>query len=388
MTGTLSESARKAEANLRERAESIYLDVTDNCRRPLRVSELLYEAAERFPGTLPSRAEIEHDRQLPWREKRRREIEQGIFISHVLAKPQTGLHLLESMSRPTKHALALLHEFQSSGHVDLGPVRADRKGIVGEISLQNHAVLNAEDNLSTAALEVAIDLVLLDPTIEVGVLRGAPSTHPKHAGRRIFGSGVNLTHLYQGRISLSEFMIERELGGIHKAYRGHWGEGERGREKPWIGVVDSWAIGGGFQWLLVMDRVIAEPGAYFSLPARKEGIIPGCAALRLPRLVGERLARKAILFNRVFSVDGPEARLLVDEVARPEEIESVVERFIGEFTASGRTALLANRASLRLSQEPLDHFRVYMSHYARAQAECLYSTTLLENLERNWLRRS
>ena len=59
------------------------------------------------------------------------------------------------------------------------------------------------------------------------------------------------------------------------------------------------------QWLLVMDRVIAESGSYFSLPARKEGIIPGCADLRLPRSVGERLTRQAIFFNRELSADGP-----------------------------------------------------------------------------------
>jgi thioesterase DpgC len=31
---------------------------------------------------------------------------------------------------------------------------------------------------TTRAMEIAIDLVLLDDAIEVGVLRGAPATHP------------------------------------------------------------------------------------------------------------------------------------------------------------------------------------------------------------------
>ena len=76
-------------------------------------------------------------------------------------------------------------------------------------------------------------------------------------------------------------MIERELGGVSKMYRGHSvgafdaTELEQRREKPWIAAVDTFAIGGACQWLLVMDRVIAETGSYFNLPARKEGIIPG-----------------------------------------------------------------------------------------------------------------
>jgi enoyl-CoA hydratase/carnithine racemase len=38
----------------------------------------------------------------------------------------------------------------------------------------------------------------------------------------------------------------------------------------------------------------AETGSYFTLPARKEGFLPGTSNMRLPRYVGERLAREAI----------------------------------------------------------------------------------------------
>src|SRR5205085_6472437 len=102
--------------------------------------------------------------------------------------------------------------------------------------------------------------------------------HPRYAGRRVFNAGINLTHLYHGRISFVNFMMARELGLVAKLQRGLWlgddweTELEETEEKPWIAAVESFAIGGGCQLLLVMDRVIAERGAYFSLPARKEGI--------------------------------------------------------------------------------------------------------------------
>jgi thioesterase DpgC len=222
------------------------------------------------------------------------------------------------------------------------------------------------------------------------VLRGAPATHPKYAGRRIFGSGINLTHLYYGKISLVEFMLERELGAVSKLYRGHdlAGPGEvdleSRREKPWIAAVDTFAIGGACQLLLVMDRVIAESGSYFNLPARKEGIIPGCADLRLPRFVGERLARQAIFFNREFPADSPEGGLLADEVVPSDGMETAVESAAAELTSAGTTSLLGNRKALRVTQEPLDLFRRYMANYARDQAYCLYSPALIDNLERNW----
>jgi thioesterase DpgC len=382
--------AARLEERLGDNVTSIYDELTDGLQRQLRVSELAYAAAERYPGLLPTRAEIDAERELAQKDKRGLEIGQGIFVAHVLADPRLGFHLMHAMSQPKAEALALLGDFERLGSVDLGPMRVDRAGIVGHVTIQNHAFLNSEDDVSTAALETAVDLVLLDDEIQIGVLRGAPATHPKYAGRRIFGSGINLTHLYYGRISLLEFMLERELGAVSKMYRGHdlgaFDDAglENRREKPWIAAVDTFAIGGACQWLLVMDRVIAESGSYFSLPARKEGIIPGCADLRLPRFVGERLTRQAIFFNRELPADSPEGRLIADEVVPPDGIVPAVERSAVELTSAGMTSLLANRRALRVGQEPLDTFRCYMAGYARDQAYCLYSPALIDNLERNW----
>ena len=367
----------------------IYDELTEGRRRHLRVAELVGAAADRFPGLLPSRAAVEAERQLPQKDKSGLDIDQGSFVSRVLADRDVGLHLLYSMSLPTAEALARRDQFEDSGRVDLGPVRVERHGTVGAVTVQNLAVLNAEDEQSVAALEVAVDLVLLDTRIEVGVLRGAPATHPKHAGRRILGSGINLTSLYQGRISLIEFMIERELGALTKMYRGHGvrhedDAAEPGVEKPWIAALEGFAIGGACQWLLVMDHVVAEHGSYFNLPANKEGIIPGCAALRLPRRVGERLTRQAILFDRIFPVDEPEGRIAVDQVVEPEAVPAALERAAAALTSVGMTALLGNRRTLRAAAEPLDQFRTYMSVYARQQAHCLHSPGLIANLERNW----
>jgi thioesterase DpgC len=369
---------------------AIYDAVTDGRRRLLRVSELVYEVAEHYPGVLPTRSEIDAEREHPQKEKAGLEIAQGEFVARVLARRDLGLHLVHAMSQPRAEAIALADELRRSGCIDLGPMRVERIGSVGHVTIQNHAFLNSEDDASTAALEIAVDLVLLDDAIDVGVLRGAPATHPKHAGRRILGSGINLTHLYYGRISLVEFMIERELGAVSKMYRGHAlgdnddGQLEQRREKPWIAAVDSFAIGGACQWLLVMDRVVAERGSYFNLPARKEGIIPGCANMRLPRLVGERVSRQAIFFNRDFAADSVEGRMIADDVVAPDEMDATIERAAVELLSAGSTSLVANRKALRVAQEPLDRFRQYMSNYAQEQAYCLYSPALIGNLERNW----
>ena len=376
--------------HLRSDMESIYGELTDGFRAQPRLAELVYAAAELFPDHLPGRAAIAAERESLQKDKAGLEIAQGAFVAHVLAHERTGFHVMHSMSQPTAGALALLEAFRRDGEADLGPIRVDRDGDVGHVTIQNHAHLNSEDDASVAALELAVDLVLLDDAIRVGVLRGAPATHPKYAGRRIFGSGINLDHLYQGKISLLEFMLERELGLVSKMYRGHdlgnYQETvlETRREKPWIAAVDTFAIGGACQLLLVMDYVIAEQGSYFVLPARKEGIIPGSANLRLPRFVGERAARQALFFNRTFPADSPGGLLLADEVLPAGALDAAIRTAATEVISAGPTSLVANRQALRKGQEPLDLFRRYMSSYAREQAHCLYSPALIDNLERNW----
>jgi thioesterase DpgC len=347
----------------------------------LRVAELAYKAAELRPGVVPTRADIDGERRLLQKDKAGLEIDQGLFVSRVLESRPCGEHLIAAMAQPRMKSLSLLDDFRQSGCIDLGVVRLDRIDRVGHVTLQNHACLNAEDDAFTAALEIAVDLVLLDDGIDVGALRGGPATHPKYAPRRVFGSGINLTELYQGRISLLEFMIERELGPINKMYRGN---GDT--EKPWIAAVETFAIGGSCQWLLVMDRVIADTTSMFVLPARKEGIIPGCANLRLPRFVGERLARQAIFFNKTFEAASPEGRLIADEIVPTGDMDAAIAAAADELMSAGSISLGANRRALREAQEPLDTFRHYMSVYAREQALCLYSPALIDNLERSWLK--
>jgi (3,5-dihydroxyphenyl)acetyl-CoA 1,2-dioxygenase len=386
---TTAEARAARERRIRAGVETIYDEVTDGRMRTVRMAELVYGAAEHHPDLLPTRAAIDAERELLQKDKQGLEIDQGVFLAHVLAHPRCGSHLVHAMSQPRAEALALLDDLRRTGSVDLGVARVDRDGEVGLITTQNHAFLNSEDDPSVAALEIAVDLVLLDDAISVGVLRGAPAVHPKYEGRRIFGSGLNLTHLYYGRISLVEFMLERELGALSKMYRGHdlaepGAHLEDRREKPFIAAVESFAIGGSCQILLVMDRVIAESGSYFNLPARKEGIVHGCANLRLPRFVGERPTRQAIFFNRDFAADSAEGRMLADEVLPADEIDEAIARAATELLSAGETSLVANRRQMRVAAEPLDVFRRYMAGYAREQAHCFYSPALIDNLERNW----
>jgi thioesterase DpgC len=385
-----AEAALARERFLRANAEELYAELTDDLTVALRLDELVYRAAERVPGLTPTRERVAAERERLQGDKDGVEIAQGLLLAHVLASPHAGSHLVWATLRPTAEALERLDDFRLTGVADLGGAVVRREGIAGVVELRNPRHLNAEDDTTLHATEVAVDLVLLDPEIEVGVFRGGVVDHPRYAGRRIFGAGINLTRLYRGLIDFLFYLV-RDMGYVNKLYRGlsspehrPGGVPEETTEKPWIAVAETYAIGGACQLLHVMDHVIADRGCRLYLPARKEGIIPGASPMRLPRSVGDRLARQAILSGREFEAGTPEGDLLCDEVVEPGATDEALAQRIELLTSSGVVNAAANRRAMRVGEEPLDLFRTYMSTYARDQAYCHFSPALIRNLERHW----
>ena len=374
---------------LREHADELYAALTDDLATPLRIDELVYRAADRFPGLVPTREQVAAEREHPQGEKEGAEIAQGLLLAHVLASPRAGAHLVWAMLRPTALALEHLDELRRTGEVDLGGALVRRDGVAGIVELRNPRHLNAEDESTLPATEAAVDLILLDPAIEVGVFRGGVVDHPRYAGRRIFGAGINLTHLYRGRIDFLFYLV-RDMGYVNKLYRGlsspDWRPGvlEDSTEKLWIAATETYAIGGACQLLHVMDHVIAERGCRLYLPARKEGIVPGASNMRLARAVGDRIARQAILSGREFEAGTPDGDLLCDEVVEPGAMDAAIARRVELLTSSGLVNAAANRRMMRVAAEPLELFRTYMAVYAREQAFCHFSPALIANLERHW----
>ncbi|HTS55704.1 MAG TPA: enoyl-CoA hydratase/isomerase family protein [Burkholderiales bacterium] len=371
----------------------IYDTLTQDRTRFLRVETLAWKAAELLPGILPTPAELAHESEHMQADKDGLEIHQGLFFAQLLSEREIGLHLCTAMLRPTEDALERLEEFRRAGRLDLGAARVEAKGETGYLYLHHPRYLNAEDDDTIGPAELACDLILLHPDLRMGVVRGDPVDHPKYKARRIFSAGINLTRIYRGKQSYLFYLV-RDMGFVNKLFRGlalvnapaeiRADEPEQTLEKPWLAAVDAFAIGGGCQLLLVMDYVIAESGSYFNLPARKEGIIPGCANLRLPRFMGERAAREAIMFDKTFQADTPEARTLVNQVVASGNMDGAVEACVANALGSGMVSAGGNRKAIRVQTEPLDTFRAYMATYAYEQAFCHLSEQLVRNLERYW----
>ena len=384
------ELAERRAAFLRAHIDEIYDELTEARRSTVRVADLVTAAAVRYPGLVPSTEALERERARSLPDKLGIEFAQAQFLSYVLSSRTAGSHLVWSMLRPTAAAVELLPEFRRTGRIELPGVLLERRGKAAYVELRNPRHLNAEDCDTLPGTEVAVDLALLDPDVEVGVFRGGVVEHPRYAGQRIFGAGINLTHLYRGLIDYL-FYIDRDMGYVNKLYRGLSSEEhlpdepEETTEKLWVGAVETYAIGGACQLLHTMDHVIATRGCRLYLPARKEGIIPGASNLRLVRSVGDRLARQAILSGLEFEAGTEHGALLVDElVDTADGMDAAVAARVDALTSSGLVNAAANRRALRVGAESLDVFRRYMALFCREQAACHLSPALVRNLEQHW----
>jgi thioesterase DpgC len=388
----IKEKARAARARfLRKHADAVYDALTVRRSRFVRVEDLVVRAAGVVPGLVPTAQEIAAEEGTPQRDKEGLEVDQGLLLCALLGSARSGRHLCHAMLLPRLEAEELLPKFRKEGRIELNGASVHRAGKAAVVTQNNPRFLNAEDQTSLDGAEICVDLALLDPACEIAVMRGAVVEHPKYKGRHVFGAGINLTHLYHGRIPFVWY-LQRDLGYVNKIFRGLALAddappdefGGQTIEKPWIAAVETFAIGGYCQLLLVMDYVLAERNAFLTLPARKEGIIPGAANMRLPRFTGDRIARQAIQYERRIECDSPEGRLICDEIVEAGGMDAAIERVITKLTSSGVVSAASNRRAFRVTEEPLDTFRNYFAIYAREQAYCHFSPALIANLERYW----
>ena len=369
---------RGAAAWFDEHVQDVYQTLTATCGDNRRLGDLVRAAGDQLPDLLPDRVTRKHDDELAPSERLRVERDQGRFLRALLRNPATAIPALVEMRTPLPESAAHAAQFQASGELVLETVTLRRAANFAELTLANTQTLNAETNQFVHDLEVAVDVVTMDPTTSVGVIRGAPMEHASYAGKRVFCAGINLKHLAAGKISYLDFLIGREAGLLSKLARGvHDPETGRDVGRLWICVIDAFAIGGGMQLTLVVDHVIAVDDAWLSLPAATEGIVPGLANLRLPSRVGLRLARELILRGRRLS--GAEAMQagLVDAVVCAADVDATVESVAAALSEPG---VAPNKLMLAHGIEPEDEFATYLADFAVVQAERMHAPDVRRKL--------
>ncbi len=163
--------------------------------------------------------------------------------------------------------------------------------------------LNALDQQTFRDLTAAASTLEADPDVKVVVLTGKG---------RGFVAGADINEYID--ITLTDYVNFQRLG--RRAYD-RW---ER-LPKPVIAAVNGYALGGGFELVLIADIVVASERAKFGLPECKLGLLPGGGGTqRLTRLVGRNKAKELMMTGDF--IDAAEAHRLgvVNKVVPPEEL--------------------------------------------------------------------
>lgn len=166
--------------------------------------------------------------------------------------------------------------------------------------------VNAFSGEIRAGLAQALGQVCASSEVDAIVLCGA----------RIFSAGADISEFSGDGIRLEPMLWD--LFDLLEA-----------SPKPIVSAIDGLAFGGGLECILATDARIATPGAKFSLPEVKLGILPGAGgSQRLPRLIGPEAAIE--LMVRGNSIDASEALKLGI-------IDAIVDELIPEAIARART---------------------------------------------------
>lgn len=145
-------------------------------------------------------------------------------------------------------------------------------------------------------------------------------------------------------------------------------------DKLVIAALHGHVLGGGLQAALACDLRICSTDAVLGAPATQDGLIPGMATFRLPRLIGLGHARRLIFSGETIGPDEALRLGLVDHLVPAERFDAGVDQLVSRYLAMPYTALIAaKRPTARAMDAPLE------TVYAEALpllADCLASPEL------------
>jgi crotonobetainyl-CoA hydratase len=160
-----------------------------------------------------------------------------------------------------------------------GSVLTEQRGAVLEVTL-NRPKANAIDVATSRELGEVFAGFRDDPELRVAIITGA--------GEKFFCPGWDLKAAAEGEAVDSDYGVGG-FGGLQEL---------PDLNKPVIAAVNGICCGGGLEWALSADMILAAEHATFALPEINSGTIADAATLKLPKRVPWHIAMELLFTGR------------------------------------------------------------------------------------------
>jgi len=245
------------------------------------------------------------------------------------------------------------------------PVRFERQGAIGTITLNRPDKLNAIDNDMRQGLMGALDTVERDSGIRVGVITGAG---------RGFCAGGDIQKMIELKEGYHSATFRDYLEAGHAVVR-------RIREipKPIVAAVNGPAAGAGMNLALACDLRIASENATFTQAFSRLGLHPDWGGtFSLPRMVGIGKALEIFWLGQPVSAEEARRMGLVNFVVPPGQFEQETKSLAGRLAEAPPLPMaLLKQAMYERVQTELDKV---MESELEAQMKCFESDDFTEGL--------
>lgn len=150
--------------------------------------------------------------------------------------------------------------------------------------------------------------------------------------------------------------------------------------KPLVAAVNGFALGGGTEFALCCDFIIASENAAFGLPEVGLAIIPGGGGTQLlPRVIGRNKAKELIFTGRRLKAREAYELGLVNHVVPHESLLEKTMEIMREIARNGPIALQQAKRSINLGVEL--ELKTALSLEAECYNTCLYTEDRDEGLK-------
>mgnify|MGYP001500922433 CR=1 FL=1 len=234
-------------------------------------------------------------------------------------------------------------------------ILVETRGAVGIITLNRPKAMNALCADLAREIAEAIDIYELDDTVGALVINGSD---------RAFCAGADIKE-----------MVDKNYMDVYKEdfITVNWERLSHCR-KPVIAAVAGYALGGGCEFAMMCDFILAAENAKFGQPEILIGTIPGAGGTqRLARFVGKAKAMEMVLTGRMMDAEEAERAGLVSRIVP-------LDRLLDEAIETADKIANLSRPIVMLAKESVNRaYETTLSEGVRFERRVFHSTFSTED---------